>query len=91
MMFHLKRAGPTFDIETERDSFKEWKLQWEAYSFNSGLEDIGDEEDRKKHTLMALCEALSRKTLRTRVVLIYIQKIFFLKSAGLTLQNCSFW
>ena len=65
MAFQLKRNGPTFDIETEKDSFKEWKQQWEAFSFNSGLETIVNADDKKRHTIMALREALSRETLRT--------------------------
>ena len=65
MAFQLKRNGPTFDIETEKDSFKEWKQQWEAFSFNSGLEAIVNADDKKRHTIMALREALSRETLRT--------------------------
>ena len=65
MTFQLKRADPTFDIESERDSFKEWKLQWEAFTFNSGLEVIEPTAVKDKHTLMALREALSRETLHT--------------------------
>ena len=65
MTFKLRRSGPSFDIETEKDSFPEWKTQWEAFTFNSGLSDIADKTVQQKHTLMALREALSRETLRT--------------------------
>ena len=44
MTFQLKHNGPTFDTETKKDSFKEWKQYRLVFIFNSGLEAIEVDE-----------------------------------------------
>ena len=65
MPFQLRQTGPTFDIETEADTFDQWKVQWEAFTYTSGLRNIDDNAERRRYTLMALMVALSRETIRT--------------------------
>ena len=63
--FVLRREGPRFDIENERDTFDEWKDSWNSFVIVSGLSDIEDDAYKKEMKYHALIDACSRETIKT--------------------------
>ena len=64
MPFQLKKDGPRFDIDTDRDLFDDWREKWDSFERLSGIAFITDDDEKRRVRLDALRDCLSCNTLR---------------------------
>ncbi len=55
---------PSFDLEKDRSTFKQWKDRWQMHIKAHRIHLIADEEERRERCLTELTAALSNETLK---------------------------